>query len=198
MMNILKVATLAAALATISSPAMAQALSPAVIVIVDMDRVVNESSAGKLAATELQTRAQALNNRRTTLSGQLQAEVQAIQQGQENKSLAGPALEARVKAFQDKEQAANAELTRGQQDLGRAQDYVVQQISTAAQPAITQIMREKGAQVAVAERATIQHSQSLSITTDVIARVNASLPRVSTTPPAAPAAAAPAATPPRR
>jgi Skp family chaperone for outer membrane proteins len=164
-------------------PVAAQQLSPAVIVIVDLDRVVNESAAGKAAATELQARATTLNNRRNALAQQLQTDAEAIQQGQQNKTLAGPALEARVKAFQDKENAANAELQRGQEDLARSQQYVVQQINTAAQPIITQIMREKGASIALAERATIQHSGSLNITNDVLARLNAALPKVSTTPP---------------
>ncbi len=161
----------------------AQQLSPAVIVIVDLDRVVNESAAGKAAATELQARAATLNARRNALAQQLQTDAQAIQQGQQNKTLAGPALEARVKAFQDKENAANAELQRGQEDLARSQQYVVQQINTAAQPIITQIMREKGASIALAERATIQHSGSLNITNDVLARLNTALPKVSTTAP---------------
>ncbi|WP_448582014.1 OmpH family outer membrane protein [Thermaurantiacus sp.] len=161
----------------------AQQLSPAVIVVVDLDRVVNESAAGKAAATDLQARAATLNARRNTLAQQLKTDAEAIQQGQQNKTLAGPALEARVKAFQDKENAANAELQRGQEDLARAQQHVVQQITSAAQPIITQIMREKGATIVLAERAALQHASSLNITNDVLARLNAALPKVSTTAP---------------
>lgn len=174
----------AAALALLSPvAASAQQLSPAVIVIVDLDRVVNESAAGKAAATDLQNRANALRTRAQTLQGQLQTDAQAIQQGQQNKTLQGPALDQRVKAFQDKENAARAEIGRGEEDLARAQQYVVQQITTAANPIITQLMREKGAAIALAERATIQHSASLNITNDVLARLNTALPKVSTTPP---------------
>jgi outer membrane protein len=179
MLHGLVAALLLAAPATVS----AQQLSPAVIVLVDLDRVVNESAAGKQAATELQTRANALNTRRNALATQLQADVQAIQQGQQNNTLVGAQLEQRLKAFQDKEEAANQELARGQEELGRAQNFVVQQINNAAQPIITQIMREKGAQIALNERATLQHSNALNVTNDVIARLNAQLPKVSTTPP---------------
>jgi len=156
-----------------------------------MDRVVNESAAGKQAGTDLQTKAQALQTRRTTLAGQLQSEAQAIQQGQQNKTLAGPALEQRIKAFQDKENNANQELAKGQDDIGRARQYVIQQITTAADPIITQVMRERGASVALQKGATLQHTASLEVTTDVITRLNTSLPRVSVTPPAQPAPAAP-------
>jgi Skp family chaperone for outer membrane proteins len=184
-------ATAALLSAPLAVPAMAQTLSPAVIVIVDLDRIVNESAAGKTAAQELQTRAQGLNARRQTLATQLQTEAQAIQQGQQAKTLAGPALEQRVKAFQDKEQAANAELQRGQDDLQRSQQYIVQQITNAANPIITQVMRERGASIALAERATLQHTAALNVTNDVLARLNTSLPRVSSTPPAPAAAPAP-------
>jgi outer membrane protein len=185
-----KSAAAALFLATAAVPAIAQQLSPPVIVIVDMDRVVNESAAGKQAGTELQAKAQALQTRRTTLAGQLQSEAQAIQQGQQNKTLAGPALEQRIKAFQDKENSANQELARGQDDIGRSRQYVIQQITTAADPIITQVMRERGASLALQKGATLQHTASLEVTTDVITRLNTSLPRVSVTPPAQPAPAA--------
>ena len=48
MTSFLKIATAALALGTAAVPAVAQQLSPPVIVIVDMDRVVNDS-AGPLA-----------------------------------------------------------------------------------------------------------------------------------------------------
>ncbi|MGL6043527.1 MAG: OmpH family outer membrane protein [Sandaracinobacteroides sp.] len=191
MTRFFKAASLALLLAGAAVPAAAQQLSPPVIVIVDMDRVVNESAAGKQAGTELQARGSQLSQRRTTLAGQLQTEAQAIQQGQQAKTLAGPALEQRVKAFQAKEQAANQELERGQQDLARSRQFVIQQITTAADPIITQVMRTRGAAVALQKGATLQHTASLEVTNDVIAQLNTSLPKVQSTAPAAPAAAAP-------
>jgi outer membrane protein len=191
MQMLFKAATAALFLAVSAAPAVAQQLSPPVVIIVDMDRVVNESAAGKQAGTELQAKGQGLQTRRTTLAGQLQSEAQAIQQGQQNKTLAGPALEQRIKAFQDRENSANQELARGQDDLARSRQFVIQQISTAADPIITQLMRERGAAIALQKGATLQHTASLEVTNDVITRLNTSLPRVSVTPPAAPAAPAP-------
>ncbi len=176
-----------AALALLAAPTAveAQALSPAVIVIVDLDRVVNESAAGKAATTELQGRITALQTRANTLQSQLQAEANAIQQGQANNTITGAQLEARAKAFGERQQAAQQELARTEGEIQRARAFVLKQINDAAQPVITQIMREKGAQIALAEGATLQHAAALNITNDVIARVNQALPRVSTTPPPA-------------
>ncbi len=169
------------------APVAAQQLSPAVIVIVDMDRVVNESAAGKQAGTEIQGKITGLQTRATTLQSQLKTEADAIQQGQANKTLAGPALEQRARAFQQKQQSAQQELGRAEQEIQRSRQFVIQQITQAANPIITTIMRERNASVALQKDATLQHSASLDITNDVIARLNTALPRVSTTPPAQPA-----------
>lgn len=184
---LLKTAASAMLLAAAATPAVAQQLSPPVIVIVDMDRVVNESSAGKQAGTEIQTRITGLQTRATTLQTQLKTDADAIQAGQANKTLAGPALEQRAQAFGQKQQQAQQELARLEQDVQRSRQFVIKQITDAANPIITQVMRERGASIALAEGATLQHSATIDVTTDIVTRLNTSLPRVSTTPPAAPA-----------
>ncbi len=189
MKMLFKTVSAALLIAAASSPAVAQQLSPPVIVIVDMDRIVNESAAGKQAATEIQGKITGLQTRATTLQTQLKTDADAIQAGQANKSLAGAALEQRAKAFGQKQQQAQQEIARLEQDVQRSRQYVIQQIDTAAQPIITQVMRERGAAIALAKGAAMQHSATLEVTNDVIARLNTSLPRVSTTPPAAPAQA---------
>jgi outer membrane protein len=187
MTTFLKSAAIALALGIAAVPAAAQQLSPPVIVIVDMDRVVNESAAGKTAATEIQGKITGLQSRAQTLQAQLKTDEDQIRAGQANKTLAGPALEARIKAYGDKQQAAQQELGRLEQDIGRSRQFVIKQITDAANPIITQVMRTRGASIALAEGATLQHSSSLDVTNDVVAQLNTSLPRVSTTPPAAPA-----------
>lgn len=187
MTKTMKAALAAVMLAGISAPVVAQQLSPAIIVIVDMERIVNDSAAGKQAGTEIQTKVTNLQARGTTLQNQLKTEAEAIQAGQANKSLAGAALDQRVQAFGQKQQQAQQEMARLESDIQRSRQFVIKQISDAANPIVTTIMREKGASIALAEGATLQHSASLDVTNDVVARLNTSLPRVSSTPPAAPA-----------
>jgi hypothetical protein len=67
---------------------------------------------------------------------------------------------------------------------------VLKQINDGAQPIITAIMKERGAQIALAEAATLQHTAGIDVTADVVSRLDKALPRVSTTAPAAPAAPA--------
>ncbi len=191
-MSIAALATLAAPLAQAqqaqpapAAPPAAQQTAPAaVIIVLDMERVVVQSAAGKQAQAEIQTRMNALQTRANALQGQLKTEADAIQAGQANQSLAGPALEARAKAFGERQQAAQREVGQAENDIQRSRQFVLKQISDAVNPILTAVMREKGANLALPVGATLQHGASLDVTVDVIARLDRSLPRVSTTPPA--------------
>jgi Skp family chaperone for outer membrane proteins len=170
--------------ATAAQPAGQAKVPAAVIVVVDMERVFVQSAAGKQAQGEIQTRMTALQTRATTLQGQLKTEADAIQAGQANQSLAGPALEARVKAFGERQQAAQREVGQAESEIQRSRQFVLKQISDGVNPIVTAVMREKGANLAMPVGATLQHAASLDVTADVIARLDKALPRVSTTPPA--------------
>ena len=178
----------AAPAAPAAQPAAQQRTPAAVIVVVDMERVVVQSAAGKQAQSEIQTRVTALQTRAKALEGQLKTEADAIQAGQANQSLAGPALETRVKAFGERQQAAQREVGQAESDIQRSRQFVLKQISDAVNPILTVVMREKGANLAMPVGATLQHGASLDVTAEVISRLDKALPRVSTTPPAQPQA----------
>lgn len=192
MRNILKAAMLAATALTVSlpvaTPAFAQA-AQAQIVIVDMEEVINTSSAGKGAQSVLQGQANSLQSRVKTLTEGFQKEEEALRTGFQNKTLTQQAAEAKAKDIEGRKQSAQAEISGRQRTLQASQAHVLKQIDDAAQPIITAIMREKGANIALARGATIQAANSLDITAEVVKRLNAAKPSVSTTPPAQPAQA---------
>ncbi len=160
-------------------PAVAVAQSqPAVVVVVDVDRVVTQSAAGKQAMADIETKVQALQARANALQGQLKTEADSIRAGQANNSLAGAALETRVKAFGDKQQSAQNELGKLENDIQRSRAFVLKQISDRVSPIVAEVMKERGANLAM------QHIPGMDITGEVITRLDKVLPRVSTTPPA--------------
>ena len=178
---------LAAALvaaSVLATPALAQRAPAAVVVVVDTDRIYRECNACRTAQTQLQTQVTNLRNRQQTLENQLRPEGQAIQQAVT--ALAGKqpdtALQNRVKAFQQRQEQANQELARGQQNIQSIQANVLRQINERLQPAINQVMTQKGANLAVDVDATLAHGQGTNVTNDVLAALNASLPSVSVTP----------------
>ncbi|WP_426163205.1 OmpH family outer membrane protein [Sandarakinorhabdus sp. DWP1-3-1] len=179
----------AAVIAPIAAPVAAQTLPPAVIIIVDMDQVFQTSAAGKIAQGELKTRLDGIQARVQSLRTSFGTEEQTLGQTRPTApGAAATAWEAKVKDFTTRKQQAEAELTKRNEDFQASRQYVLKQINDGAQPIITAIMKERGASIALAEGATLQHSASVDVTNDVVARLDKSLPRVSSTAPAAPAA----------
>ena len=187
MKNLLIAALLGASamVAPVAAPAAAQTLPAAVIVIVDMDQVFQTSAAGKTAQAELKTRLDSIQSRLQSLRTSFGAEEQAL--GKSRPTAPGPAAtawEAKVKDFTTRKTQAEQELAKRDQDFQASRQYVLKQINEGAQPIITTIMKERGASIALAEGATLQHSASIDVTADVVARLDKSLPRVSSTAPA--------------
>jgi outer membrane protein len=181
-------AAIAATLALVS-PALAQRVPAASIAVVDTNRVTAECTACKAATTTLQGQVTALRNRQQQLTTSLQGEGTAIQTAVN--ALAGKqpdaALTARVRAFQAKQDAANQELGRQEQQIQRNRQYVLQQISTRLGPVIDQVMQRRGANLVIDAAASLKSAPGLDVTNDVLAGLNAALPSVATTAPAAPA-----------
>ncbi len=188
---------IALALASAATPVLAQQLPPAVIVTVDRQEMIATSAAAKAAQAELKPKADALNARLNQLRTSLSAEEKTLRDTQPQQGAAPAAVQAwqaKVRDFDTRRGQADQELQRRQAEIQQSEQWVVKQINDGAQPIISQIMRERGANIAVDEQVTIQHAAAIDITADVVARLDKALPKVSTTPPAAPAAApAPAA-----
>jgi Skp family chaperone for outer membrane proteins len=168
----------------LAAPAMAQRAPAAIAIVINTDRIYRDCNACRTAQTQLQSQVTALRTRQQTLETQLRPEGQAIQTAVS--ALAGKqpdaALQNRVKAFQQKQDQANQELSRGQQNIQSIQANVVRQINERLQPVITQVMTQKGANIAVDEGSTLAHSQATDATNEVLAALNTALPSVSLTP----------------
>ena len=192
---------IALALAGVSTPVLAQQLPAAVIVTVDNQEMIVQSAAAKAAQTELKPKGDALVARLNQLRTSLAAEEKTLRDTQPAQGAAPVAITAwqtKARDFETRRTQADQELQRRQQEIQAAEQWVIKQITDGANPIISTIMRERGANIAVDERVTLQHAAAIDITADVLARLDKALPRVSTTPPAAPAGAAQApATPPR-
>lgn len=190
----------ALALCAAALPAAAQtpaAASP--ILTVNVDRVYQESAAGKGALASLRPQAEQLQTRVRTLQEQFQREEQSLAgqrpQGAAATPAAQQAFETKVRDYQQRSQTANTELNTRQRTLQATQASVLQQMNEAMNPIVSQIMRERGAQVAMPTGATLAVSTSADITGEVITRLDRALPRVNLTAPAA--GTTPAATAPR-
>jgi len=183
----------AALAASVIAPAAAsaQAIPPATIAVVDLEKVSSTCNACRTAQATLQGQVNALKARETALATPLQSEGKSIQAAIDalpKDQEPGAALQARIKAFQTKQQAGAQELQRQQQQIQRNQAYISQQISAKLGPIYQQVMTRRGANVMVEVGTTLASGATLDVTNDVLAALNAVLPSVQTT---APAQAAP-------
>ena len=167
----------------------AQAIPGAVIAVVDLEKVSSECTACKAAKTALEGQVTALKSREATLAAPLKTEGQSLQAAVEALKGKEPdaALQARIKAFQTKQQQGAQEIARQTNQIQRNQAYVSQQISTKLGPIYQQVMQRRGANVMLEAGATLASGANLDVTNDVLAALNQQLPSVSTTAPAAPA-----------
>jgi outer membrane protein len=187
MKKLLISASLAAAVA-LPSAAQAQAIPAAVIAVVDLDRVTSQCNSCKTAAAALRAQVTALQNRETALATPLQTEQKAIQAVIDalNGKEPDAALQARVKAFQTKQQQAAQELQRQQQQVQLNNQYVQKQVAEKLGPIYTQVMQKRGANMMVEIGQTLASGANLDVTSDVLTALNAALPSISTTAPAQP------------
>ena len=178
------ISTAVAASVLVPSIALAQQPPAPIILVVDSNRVANECNACKTAAASLRSQATAFDTRRTTLNNQLSPERQAIQTAVNALQGKAPdaALQARIKAFETKAQAAQTELETTQQRLQSINVNILKQIKEKLDPAVKAVMAQRGANLMMEEDNTLAHAAGLDVTPAVIAQLNSTLTTISVTP----------------
>ena len=176
------------ATAVLPSAAQAQAIPPAVIAVVDLDKVTSSCNACKTASAALRSQAQALQTRQQALAGPLETEGKAIQAAVDalNGKEPDAALKSRAQAWQAKRTQAAQELETQQQQVQRNQQYIQKQIGDKLGPIYTQVMQRRGANMMVEVGTTLASGSALDISNDVVAALNTALPSIQTTAPAQP------------
>jgi Skp family chaperone for outer membrane proteins len=170
--------------ATIPVSAPAQRLSPAIVAVVDTNRVARECNACRTAQTQLQTQAQQVQQLQTSLRTPIETEANALRPLVDALQGKAPdaALQARIQRLQTQQNTANTQLQQRAQALQSTEQNVVQQINTALGPIINQVMQTRGASIVVDRGAALAVSPSIDVTNDVLAALNTSLTTLSVTP----------------
>ncbi|USI72504.1 OmpH family outer membrane protein [Sphingomonas morindae] len=184
-----KSALFIAAAVVAAGPAFAQVL------VVDFNRVFQESAAAKSGTQQLQTKFNTqLTQRRTSFQSAAQAYNSQLESARKAAKPNTPLPAATQTALQqagEAAQKAQQELQETQEDVNEAAGYVRQQIIERATPLAEQIRAERKAQVVVAKEQVLAADPSIDVTSVLIQRLDASFPTPSVTPPqqgAAPAA----------
>lgn len=176
-----------AASALMAPAALAQQLPPAVVAVVDTDRIFLECNACRTAQTQLQTQAQQLQQRAQQLGQPLQTEGQALQTAINALGQTGQpdqALQTRIRNFQTQEQNAQRELATRQEQVQRNIAFVRQQIGQVINQVLPTAMSARGANMAIDRGVTLAINPAVDITNDVLAQVNQRLTTINVNAPA--------------
>jgi len=181
-----KIAIAALAAAVLPQAALAQNVPAPVIVVVDSNKAGTECNACKTALAQLQQQAQSLQTLRQQLGTPLQTEQQQLQTAIDALKGKQPdaALQARITAFQTKQNQAEQQLDTRAQTFERNRAYVLQQIRTRIGPAIEAVQTRRRANLVLDGSQTARFSPSLDVTADVTAELNRTLTSIATTAPA--------------
>jgi Skp family chaperone for outer membrane proteins len=183
-------AALAALSLAMPGVAVAQRVAPAVIVVVDTDRIYRDCNACRAAQTQLTAQMNAAQQRAQALGQPLQTEQQSIEQAARAaanqqgaaRTAAETALQQRFTQLQGRQTAAAQEMQRLQQNLQSTQANVLRQINARLNPIINQVMTARGGNIALDTNATLAAVPALDVTTEVLNALNQQLPSVSVTP----------------
>lgn len=188
-MNKLLLAAAGSITALVPQIAAAQAIPPAIVAVVDIDRIYRDCTACKTANGQLESQANALRARQQALATPMQNEAKAIQTAITALGSRAPdaALTNRIQALQTKQSQANSELSNREQAFQRVRAHVLQQINTKLDPLMTQVMARRGANIMIEAGSTLRINQAVDVTGDVLTALNGSLKTLSVTAPPAPA-----------
>ena len=178
---VLSLAVAAGALA-LAGPAQAQQ-RPAILVV-DTDRVLNDCTACKAAAAQLQTQVQQGRSRAQQLEASLKPEAEALEKAVQALGGKQPdqALQARIAAFRQKQQQGSTELGNRETQLQSTQANVQRQLGQKIVQVVEQSRARRQASIVVSKSSTLAADSAIDITGEVLAALNQQLPSVSVTP----------------
>ena len=153
----------------------------------DVQQVLGLSQAAKTADQQMRVTYKSIYDQLDMRSRVLQAELNALvvkYQADQKTNPNNPTLAAQAKAVQDKQRAAQEELAKLSEPLERINAYVLEQIDTKLDAAVTTAMTKKKVALLVRREAIIKNTPGTDLTQDIAAELNLLVPNVSITPPA--------------
>ena len=175
--------SLAVAVSALTFSGAAEAQQKSAVLVVDTDRVLNECTACKSAASQLQGQIQAGRTRAQQLESTLKPEAESLEKAvQAANGKPDAALQARIAAFQQKRQQGATELQNKENSLQSTQANVQQQIGRKLVEIVEQSRARRQASIVVSKGSTLANDSTIDITGEVLAALNQQLPAVSVTP----------------
>ncbi len=176
-------------------------VQPVVVLVVDMQRVLQESKAGKTIQSQMQQQVSTYQKSLAKQDQDLAATQQDLQRQQS--ILAQDAFALKVKEFEQRVNDASKRAQEAQQTLSDSRNEAVGKVDTAMLQVIDGLAKERGANLILNRGAVVMFDVRMDVSDEVIKRLDEKLPAVTVsfnrpaggTPPAAGGTPAAGATP---
>ena len=154
----------------------AAAAQPIVVVVVDTQRVLEESKAGKTIKSQMQ---QHVSSYQKTISKQDQ-ELSAAQQDLQRQQaiLAQDAFALKVKEFDQRVNDARKKAQEAQQSLQESQREAIGKVEYAMLQVVADLAKERGANLVLNKSTVVMFDTHFDMSDEIIKRLNEKLPAV--------------------
>jgi outer membrane protein len=170
-----------AALSLLAAPA-AFAADATTVVALDRARLVAQSAAGKSIQTQLQAIGKTVDAELEPEAKGLEAELTAIQtlgKGLTMEQLQGRTdIKTRVESLNKRKNAFDLKRQKRTQEVIATQNKADEDFEKAAQPILSQIIKERGAQLVVDLREVVFVDPKIDITQDAITKMDAAVKNI--------------------
>lgn len=146
------------------------------IAVVNIQKIMSESSAAKSIRTQLETKQKAYQAEISKKEEAMQKEEQAL--SQERATLSKEAFEKKVNDFRTKATAMQKDVQTKKATLDGAFEKALNDIQKVVNDIIVEMAKEKGFNVAIPSSQLLYADPSMDITSDVSTKLNAKLPNV--------------------
>lgn len=174
MRNILATALLALVVSSFLAPASAHAAEE--IVIVDMQRILQESTAAKDIRTKIKQKRDDYQAEITKQEESLRKVEQKL--GEQRAILSPEAFEAKSKEFKEQLMDVQRGVQEKRSKLDAALNESLEKIQVAVLEIITALSKEKGFKLAIPSSQVLFATTALDVTEDVLTRLNKKLPNI--------------------
>jgi outer membrane protein len=173
----LALAVMATATLTGVPAAQAQELEPAVIVVVDMQRVLHDSLAGKTIEGQMEQQRTSFGEMISQQEAALRQEEKELQE--QAALLASDVLAERRRQFEEKVVALQRDVRERQQSLEQSYATGVNQVRVVIVEILQAMIAERGIDLVVPSTSILVGSRTLDVTDEVLQQLDQRLPSVS-------------------
>ncbi len=186
------VATMAlAAVSLVTTPAIAQTSQSGTVIVIDSERVVAQSQAGRSMSTQLQAIATQMQGEIQPEQTAVQAEQQRLQTATRNQTpqqiQANTQLSQQIEAFNRRVETLRTRQMTLARDLEHTRGQALQTFNTQITPVLNELLTARGAAVVLDASVASRFTPNVDATADLIARLDQRVRTISVTRQAAPA-----------